>query len=78
MEAICPIVVVGYPPGWLPIHVKMMIVETKVQKVVCEAGRKAIERWLERWRAGINVRMKIEADSASTPPSLFGMERRIA
>ena len=35
-------------------------------------------RCLEVWRTGTSNSTRIEAKSASTPPSLFGIERRIA
>lgn len=51
---------------------------TSVQKRTCEMGRKVIERSLEVWRRGIRNRTKTEAARARTPPSLLGMDRRMA
>lgn len=35
-------------------------------------------RCFDRWRIGNSMRIKMENTSARTPPSLFGMDRRIA
>lgn len=37
-----------------------------------------MERCLETWRRGIRNRIRTEAARARTPPSLFGMDRRMA
>lgn len=41
-------------------------------------GRNTRLRCLEVWRAGTTISTRIEARSARTPPSLLGIERRIA
>lgn len=41
-------------------------------------GRNIRLRCFEVWRNGRRARIKIERIRASTPPSLFGIERRIA
>lgn len=51
---------------------------TSVQNRICERGRKVIERSLEVWSSGMRNRTRTEAARASTPPSLFGMDRRMA
>lgn len=51
---------------------------TRVQKITWEKGRKVRLRCLDVWRMGTNIRIRIEASRARTPPSLFGMDRRMA
>lgn len=51
---------------------------TRVQNKNCPMGRKVRLRCLEVWRKGTTIRTRIEARRARTPPSLLGMERRIA
>lgn len=41
-------------------------------------GRKVRLRCLEVWRMGTTIRTRIEAKRARTPPSLLGIERKIA
>lgn len=50
----------------------------RVQNRIWEKGRKVIVRCLDLCRKGIRNRINTEAARASTPPSLFGIERRIA
>lgn len=78
MEASCPIIIRGSSTGWPPIQVSTIIVEIKAQNKVLVIGRKAIVRCREVWRLGIRKRTKIENRRAKTPPSLLGMERRMA
>lgn len=68
----------GCSTGWLPTHVRIRRLVTRVQKRSWESGRKVIVRCLDLWRRGIKSRISTEAASASTPPSLFGIERRMA
>lgn len=68
----------GYSTGWLPIQVRIRRLATRSQNRVWESGRKVIVRCLDLWRKGIRKRMRTEAARASTPPSLLGMERRMA
>jgi len=37
-----------------------------------------LARCFEVWRNGTSIKMRIEKRSARTPPSLFGIERRMA
>ena len=67
----------GCSTGWLPIQVRIRLA-TRSQNRVWESGRKVIVRCLDLWRKGIRKRMRTEAARASTPPSLLGMERRMA
>ena len=64
--------------GWLQIQVRIRRLATRSQNRVWESGRKVIVRCLDLWRKGIRKRMRTEAARASTPPSLLGMERRMA
>lgn len=41
-------------------------------------GRKVRLRCFDVWRNGRKARIRIDRTKATTPPSLFGMERRIA
>lgn len=41
-------------------------------------GRNAILRCLEVWRKGRMARIRMDMTSARTPPSLLGIDRRIA
>ena len=41
-------------------------------------GRKVKLRCLDVWRIGTSMSTRIEASRASTPPSLLGIDRRIA
>lgn len=50
----------------------------KIQKRVWEMGRNIKLRCLDVWRNGIARRIRMEANRASTPPSLFGIDRRMA
>lgn len=50
----------------------------KIQKRVWEMGRNIILRCLDVCRNGMTRRIRMDASRASTPPSLFGIDRRIA
>lgn len=77
-EAIWPIVMNGCSTGWPPIHVRIIVFVTSSQKRICVIGRKVRLRCLEVWRIGTRRRIRIEKTRARTPPSLLGMERKIA
>lgn len=77
-EAIWPMMMNGCSTGWLPIHVRMRRLAIRVQNRSWEKGRKVIVRCLDLWRRGMRNRISTEAARASTPPSLFGIERRMA
>ena len=68
----------GCSTGWLPTHVRMKRLATSVQNKSWESGRKVIVRCLDLWRKGIRNRISTEAARANTPPSLLGIERRMA
>lgn len=77
-EANWPMIMKGCSTGWLPTHVRIMRLATRVQNRSWESGRKAIVRCLDLWRRGIRNRISTDAARARTPPSLLGIERRIA
>lgn len=52
--------------------------EIRVQNNSCDGGRKAFPRCFEVCNIGTTISTKIEKRRASTPPSLFGIERRMA
>lgn len=68
----------GCSTGWLPTHVRTRRSATSTQNRSWESGRNVIARCFDLCRKGIRNRISTEAASASTPPSLFGIERRIA
>lgn len=68
----------GCSTGWLPTQVRIRRLATSAQNRICDRGRKVIERSLDVWRRGMRNRTSTEAARASTPPSLFGIDRRIA
>lgn len=77
-EASWPMMMNGCSTGWLPTHVRMRTFATRAQNRICEMGRKVIDRSFDVWSRGIRNSTRIEAARASTPPSLFGMDRRMA
>lgn len=68
----------GCSTGWPPIHVRMRRSATRIQYRVWVIGRKVRLRCFEVWRNGRKAKIRIERTRATTPPSLLGMERRIA
>lgn len=77
-EAIWPIMMKGCSTGIPPIQVRIATSATRVQKRNCVIGRKVILRCFDVCRNGTTMSTRIENRRAKTPPSLFGMERRIA
>lgn len=77
-DAIWPIITKGCSTGIPPIHVRIKTSATRSQKRNCVKGRKVLARCLEVWRIGTSIRTRIENRRAKTPPSLFGIERRMA
>lgn len=61
-----------------PIQVKIATLAIKAQKRNCERGRKVRARCFEVWRIGTSMSTKMEANKARTPPSLLGIDRRMA
>lgn len=77
-EATWPIIMYGCSTGIPPIHVRIKTSVTRSQNRNWVSGRKAIPRCLEVWRRGTTIRIRIEKRRARTPPSLLGIDRRIA
>lgn len=78
MDASCPMMVNGYSTGWLPIHVSVRKSAIRIQNRSWLRGRNIMLRCFEVCSIGTRARIRIERVRASTPPSLFGIERRIA
>lgn len=68
----------GCSTGWPPIHVKIIVFVSSVQNKIWVIGRNVALRCLDVCSRGTNIRIRIENKRARTPPSLFGMERRMA
>lgn len=68
----------GCSTGWLPTQVRIRTLATRDQNRIWDRGRKVIDRSLDVWSRGSRNRTRIEAARARTPPSLFGMDRRMA
>jgi len=78
MDAVWPIVMKGYSTGWPPIHVSVNRSATRVQNRIWVMGRNPMLCCFDRWRVGIIIRIRMESTRARTPPSLLGIDRRIA
>lgn len=68
----------GCSTGMPPIQVRMATFATSSQNKNWENGRKVRARCFDVWRTGTSMRMRMEKRSARTPPSLLGMDRRMA
>jgi len=68
----------GCSAGIPPIHVRIATSATRVQNRSWERGRNVKVRCFDVCRKGTTMRMRMEARRASTPPNLFGIERRMA
>lgn len=77
-EAIWPIIIKGCSTGIPPIHVRIITSAANAQNRNCVKGRKVRPRCLDVCRIGTTISTRMENRRASTPPSLFGIERRIA
>lgn len=77
-DATWPMMMKGCSTGMPPIQVKMKTSAIRVQKRIWVMGRNVNPRCLDVCRMGTTIRTRIEARRARTPPSLFGMDRRMA
>lgn len=68
----------GFSTGWPPIHVSIRRSAIRHQSRIWFKGRNIVERCFDVCRVGIMNNTRMESRRASTPPSLFGMDRRIA
>jgi hypothetical protein len=78
MVKTCPTSSYGASTGFLPIHIRMMKVAHNVQKVVCRYTLNLLDFIEGLRKKGRKYRIQILIASATTPPSLLGIERRIA
>lgn len=78
MDASWPMIIKGCSTGWLPTQVRISKLATRVQNSNWERGRNVIVRCFDLWRGGIRKRIRTEAARAKTPPSLLGIERKMA
>ena len=51
---------------------------TRIQNIYWLIGRNIMLHCLDVWRKGMSTRIRIERTRAKTPPSLLGIDRRIA
>lgn len=68
----------GASTGIPPIHVRMKTSATKVQNRNWVTGRNVSPCCFEVWRKGTSISTRIENSKARTPPSLFGIDRKMA
>ena len=68
----------GCSTGMPPIHVRITTSAANVQNKNCVSGRKVSPRCFDVCKMGTTMSTRIEKRRASTPPSLFGIERRMA
>lgn len=78
MDASWPMAMNGYSTGWPPIHVRIKRLATRIHMKHWLIGRNIILRWFDKCRVGKSNKIRIEEISANTPPSLFGIDRRMA
>lgn len=78
IDATWPIVINGSSTGCPPIHVRTSALAVIDQNSICVSGRNMFVRWGVLWVSGIINRMAIDITKAKTPPSLLGMDRRMA
>lgn len=78
MDDICPTMINGSSTGQLPIHDKIIKLAIISLNRVCVRGRN-VEAWLlELCSSGIVKRIRTDETRAITPPSLLGIERKMA
>ena len=68
----------GCSTGIPPIQVRIRTSATKAQNSTWERGRKVSPRCIDVCRIGTTINTKIEERRASTPPSLLGIDRKMA
>ena len=71
-------VINGGSTGIPPIHVSTSISDTRIQNNTWDTGRKTIVLCFEMCVAGTRNNTRMAESSANTPPSLLGIDRRIA
>lgn len=78
MEAIWPMAMNGFSTGCPPIHVSTSKSATRDQNRVWVSGRNEAVRCFDVCNIGIRNSTRMDDNRASTPPSLLGIDRRIA
>lgn len=78
MDASWPIMMKGCSTGCPPIHVSVRRSATSSQNKHWLSGRNIILRCFDVCNNGMRAKIRIDRTRASTPPSLFGIDRRIA
>jgi hypothetical protein len=78
IDASCPMIIYGCSTGCPPIHVSVSRSATRIQNRHWLIGRNIMLRCLDVWSKGMRIRIRIERTRARTPPSLLGIDRRIA
>lgn len=68
----------GCSTGCPPIHVSVRRSATSNQNRHWLSGRNIMLRCFDVWSSGMRARIKMDSTRASTPPNLFGIDRRIA
>ena len=68
----------GCSTGCPPIQVRVRRSAVRIQNTHWLTGRNIMLRCLESCRSGNKARIRIENTRANTPPSLLGMDRRMA
>lgn len=68
----------GCSTGCPPIQVRISKLATNIQNKTWLIGRNIRLRCFEVWISGSSARTRIERTRARTPPSLFGIDRRMA
>ena len=78
IDASCPMMMYGCSTGCPPIHVSVSRSATKIQNRHWLSGRIIMLRCLDVCSKGMRIRIRMEKTRARTPPSLLGIDRRIA
>ena len=78
IDASCPMMMYGCSTGFPPIHVSVSRSATKIQNRHWLSGRNIMLRCLDVCSKGMRIRIRMEKTRARTPPSLLGIDRRIA
>lgn len=78
IDATWPIMMNGGSTGCPPIHVRVSRSATSTQNRHWLIGRNIMLRCFDVCSMGVSARIRMERIRANTPPSLLGMDRRIA
>lgn len=78
IDASCPMIIYGCSTGCPPTHVSVSRFATRIQNRHWLNGRNIILRCLDVCSRGMRMRIRIERTRARTPPSLLGIDRKIA